>query len=322
MLNGPRGVAVDAAGNVYIADSGNNRVRKVAAGGNDHHRRRQRSSRLHRRRRVARSARRSATRQHRRRRRPATSTSRDGARVRKVFASGHHLHHRGQRTPRLLRRRRRSPSPPSSTARRPRRRFRPATSTSPTPNNNAVRAAPPLAGGLAISAVTNGASNQPGVDRARRSRGHLRLRHGPGSTRPYPAQRRAEQSATTLAGTSVFFNGTPAPVLYTSANQVGVIVPFGLTGPRPTLSVTYQGQVSSATHGQRRRRRPALFTLNEAAPDRQSRSIRTDRSTAPRIRPRPARSSRCTSPAPARPIPPARMASRRGAARRSPIRCR
>ena len=30
-LNGPGGVAVDAAGNVFIADSGNNRVRKVAA---------------------------------------------------------------------------------------------------------------------------------------------------------------------------------------------------------------------------------------------------------------------------------------------------
>jgi len=31
-LNGPAGVAVDAAGNLYIADSGNNRIRKVATG--------------------------------------------------------------------------------------------------------------------------------------------------------------------------------------------------------------------------------------------------------------------------------------------------
>ncbi len=31
-LNGPQGAAVDAAGNVYIADVGNNRIRKVAAG--------------------------------------------------------------------------------------------------------------------------------------------------------------------------------------------------------------------------------------------------------------------------------------------------
>src|ERR1019366_7456778 len=33
MLNGPQGVAVDSAGNVYIADTANNRVRKVAANG-------------------------------------------------------------------------------------------------------------------------------------------------------------------------------------------------------------------------------------------------------------------------------------------------
>jgi sugar lactone lactonase YvrE len=32
-LNGPRGIAIDAAGNLYIADSGNNRVRKISANG-------------------------------------------------------------------------------------------------------------------------------------------------------------------------------------------------------------------------------------------------------------------------------------------------
>jgi serine/threonine protein kinase, bacterial len=31
-LNGPIGVAVDGAGNLYVADSGNNRVLKLAAG--------------------------------------------------------------------------------------------------------------------------------------------------------------------------------------------------------------------------------------------------------------------------------------------------
>src|ERR1035438_7666728 len=33
-LNAPFGVAVDAAGNLYIAEFGNNRVRKVATNGN------------------------------------------------------------------------------------------------------------------------------------------------------------------------------------------------------------------------------------------------------------------------------------------------
>jgi DNA-binding beta-propeller fold protein YncE len=33
-LNNPRGVKVDAAGNVFIADVNNNRIRKVDASGN------------------------------------------------------------------------------------------------------------------------------------------------------------------------------------------------------------------------------------------------------------------------------------------------
>ncbi len=35
-FNRPRGVAVDASGNVYVGDYGNNRIRKVTAGGGTH----------------------------------------------------------------------------------------------------------------------------------------------------------------------------------------------------------------------------------------------------------------------------------------------
>ena len=37
-------------------------------------------------------------------------------------------------------------------------------------------------------------------------------------------------------------NGTPAPVLYTSANQVGVIAPFALNGSNAQVAVLYNGQ--------------------------------------------------------------------------------
>ncbi len=50
----------------------------------------------------------------------------------------------------------------------------------------------------------------------------------------------------TLASTSVTINGTPAPVLYTSVNTVGVIVPYSITGPTAQVVVTYNGLVSQA----------------------------------------------------------------------------
>ena len=52
-LNDPRGLAVDSAGNLFIADSDNNVVREVVkATGDHHHRRRQRHRRLQRRQRT------------------------------------------------------------------------------------------------------------------------------------------------------------------------------------------------------------------------------------------------------------------------------
>ena len=79
-----------------------------------------------------------------------------------------------------------------------------------------------------------------------------------------------------LAGTSVFFNGTPAPMIYTSARQVAAIVPYEVTGtigPTPNgleggqvaVTVTYQGQTSATTEEFTTLIAPAapgLFTLD------------------------------------------------------------
>ena len=49
---------------------------------------------------------------------------------------------------------------------------------------------------------------------------------------------------TQLAGTSVAFNGIPAPIRYTSATRVAAVVPHTVTGGSARLTVTYQGQIT------------------------------------------------------------------------------
>jgi uncharacterized protein (TIGR03437 family) len=52
--------------------------------------------------------------------------------------------------------------------------------------------------------------------------------------------------ATILQGTSVLFDGAPAPLLYASGGQVNAIAPFELIPGQPTqVQVNYQGQVSA-----------------------------------------------------------------------------
>jgi uncharacterized protein (TIGR03437 family) len=55
--------------------------------------------------------------------------------------------------------------------------------------------------------------------------------------------------STSLAGTRVLFDGTPAPVIYTSTNQIGVVAPYNLAG-KSSVSVVVEkqgSQISSAS---------------------------------------------------------------------------
>jgi uncharacterized protein (TIGR03437 family) len=54
--------------------------------------------------------------------------------------------------------------------------------------------------------------------------------------------------ATNLGGTQVFFDGYPAPLIYSSATQVSVIVPYEVAGTGTTsLMIEYQGTRSNTT---------------------------------------------------------------------------
>jgi uncharacterized protein (TIGR03437 family) len=67
---------------------------------------------------------------------------------------------------------------------------------------------------------------------------------------------------TSLSDTQIFFNGVSAPLLYTSANQLGAIVPFGTTGPTTEVVVLSQGQLSAPTTMPVAPAAPALFSLD------------------------------------------------------------
>lgn len=99
------------------------------------------------------------------------------------------------------------------------------------------------ASSISVDAVTNGASNlslpiAPGE--------FVTLSgSGLGPSQLTPARPRSDGFYDTqLAGTSIQFNGIPAPIIYTSATQVGAVVPYAVTGASAQITVTYQGQTA------------------------------------------------------------------------------
>jgi trimeric autotransporter adhesin len=110
--------------------------------------------------------------------------------------------------------------------------------------NNAVRLLQPGGSGVTIQSVVNGASNLAGAV----SPGEVVVLYGsgmgPGQLVQYTLGSDGKVG-TNLAGTSVFFNGMAAPVIYTSGSQVGAVVPYSISGANASVTVVYQGQSSA-----------------------------------------------------------------------------
>jgi uncharacterized protein (TIGR03437 family) len=70
-------------------------------------------------------------------------------------------------------------------------------------------------------------------------------------------------ATTSLEGTRVLFNGTAAPIVYTSAGQISVIAPYNISDFE-TINVTveYQGVQSNTLVFPVKAANPAIFTLN------------------------------------------------------------
>jgi trimeric autotransporter adhesin len=130
-------------------------------------------------------------------------------------------------------------------------------------NNNAVRLLQPAASGsgIGINAIVSGASNLAGPI----APGEVVVIYGSGlgpSTLFQTSLGSNGLLPTTASGTTVYFGSIAAPILYTSANQVGAIVPFGVSGSQVAVSIVYNGQFSAAVPASVATAVPAIFTLN------------------------------------------------------------
>jgi len=125
--------------------------------------------------------------------------------------------------------------------------------------NNAVRVLRSTDRSVLIGSVADAASQRPDPI----APGKLVVIYGAGLGPSQLIHANAE-SSTELAGTVVSFNGIAAPVLYTSAAQVAVIVPSSITAAEAQVTVRYNGEVSAAFPIPVAASAPSLFTLNQA----------------------------------------------------------
>jgi len=118
--------------------------------------------------------------------------------------------------------------------------------------NNVVRILRPTDRSVLISAVVDAASQR--ADPV--SPGKIVVLYGTGLG---PSQLSAEP-----AGTAVSFNGIAAAVLYASATQIAAVVPYAVSGTTAQVTVAYRGDVSAAFTVPVAASAPSLFTLNQA----------------------------------------------------------
>ncbi len=118
-----------------------------------------------------------------------------------------------------------------------------------------------LSASVSVSAVLNGASNLGGPV----SPGEIVVITGsglgpaqlipatPGTNGLYSAQ---------LSGTTVQFNGTPAPLIYTWAGQVAAQVPDSVSAGAAQVTITFEGRTSASFPVQVTQYAPGVFTLD------------------------------------------------------------
>lgn len=127
--------------------------------------------------------------------------------------------------------------------------------------NNAVRELVAVGSGATVAAVTNGATNHTGAI----SPGEVLVLYGTGLGPTTLAGNSPNSNGvygTTVAGTTVLVNGIAAPILYASAAQTSIIVPYAVQGSQAQIYVIYNGATSAPVNVPLAQSSPALFTLD------------------------------------------------------------
>ncbi|MBZ5586429.1 MAG: hypothetical protein LAQ30_30425, partial [Acidobacteriia bacterium] len=129
--------------------------------------------------------------------------------------------------------------------------------------NNAIRVLQPAGTAPRVSAVVNGASNQPGAI----APGEILVIYGSGIGPATLSQSQFDAGGRVgpeLSGSSVLFNGIPAPVIYASFTQVGVVAPYGITGDSVAVAARFGGASAPAVALPLAAAVPAIFTQDSS----------------------------------------------------------
>ena len=129
--------------------------------------------------------------------------------------------------------------------------------------NNAIRVLKPTNKAALLGAVVDAASET----NLPVSPGKIVTIYGWGLGWPqllqYQAGPNGEKIGTNLSGTTVSFNGISAPVIFSSVSQVAAIVPYAISGDTAEVTVTFNGAVTESVSLPIAASAPSLFTLNE-----------------------------------------------------------
>jgi uncharacterized protein (TIGR03437 family) len=145
--------------------------------------------------------------------------------------------------------------------------------------NDAIRVATASASTFFIRSVVNGASNQAGPI----APGGIVTIYGAGLGATLVAATLGTQPVE-LGGTRVLINGTPATLLYASAGQVSAVVPPGVTGPTAELVVQYANVSTAPFPLAVALASPAIFTA-DATGSGQARALNADGTANSRANP-------------------------------------